>query len=575
MKRFLRVFVPLALILAVLACTAWYFLIYDSALTQELLLSQARSQSDAGNNKFAAWLYDLAYFQSSQDGSVAIELADQYVSIGNYTQAEQAISDAIAENATAELYAALSRLYVQQDKLLDAVNLLDTIPDAAIKAQLDALRPQAPATSAEPGFHSQYISVEITTNTGALYVSTTGEYPSIETDLCEAPIQLGVGETVLYCLAVSDDGLVSPLSIYGYTIDGVVEQVAFADEAIEAAVRTILGVGSDTVLFTNDLWTISEFTIPADATTYEDLQLLNRLDTLHVDSGIGSELVHLSKLTRLQTLTVTNSTVSADVLAAVGTLKTLKHLTMTDCGISTVATLEGLTALETLDLQGNTIRNLAPLSGMTALQELNLAGNAVTELSALSTLTNLKKLDVSYNSLSSLDPIAVITGLETLNASQNQIAQCAKLAALTKLTALDLSHNALTDVAALAACTALTDLNLSNNTIADITALYTLADLESFSFAYNQVAVLPEFQDTCALVVLDASHNLLEVIDQLEGLPMLNSVNLDYNEALESLLPLDSCPVLIRVNAYGTLVTDVSFLTAKSVLVNFNPTLED
>lgn len=575
MKRFLRVFVPLLLILAVLACTAWYFLIYDSQLTQELLLKQARAQSTAGNHKVAAWLYDLAYFQSSQDSSVAIELAEQYVAIGNYTKAEQTIADAIAENATADLYAVLSRLYVQQDKLLDAVNLLDTVPDPAIKAQLEAKRPMAPVSSAESGFYSQYISVEITSNMGTLYVSTNGEYPSSRTDVCTVPIPLGVGETVLYCLAVSNEGLVSPLSIYGYTIDGVVEPVTFADAAMEAAVRSILGVSDSATLYTNDLWTIQEFTIPAQATTYQDLQYLNRLNTLHVSSGITAELVHLAKLTRLETLTLTDSAVSADVLAAIGTLKTLKHLTINNCGISTVATLEGLTALETLDLQENSVRNLASLSSMTSLQKLNLANNAVTDLSALSAMKNLTELNVSFNSLTSLDPVSGLSGLQVLLAAQNRIADCSKLSNLTALTNLDLSFNALTDVSALAACTKLVELNLSNNTVTDITALHTLVKLENFNFAYNQATALPEFQDDCALVTLDASHNLLEVIDQLEGLQMLNSVNLDYNEALESLMPLNSCPVLIKVNAYGTLVTDVSFLTEKSILVNFNPTLEE
>ena len=42
---------------------------------------------------------------------------------------------------------------------------------------------------------------------------------------------------------------------------------------------------------------------------------------------------------------------------------------------------------------------------------------------------------------------------------------------------------------------------------------------------------------------------------------------------MEDLLPLDSCPVLVRVNAFGTKVTEVSFLTAKSIIVNFDPTL--
>ncbi len=571
MKRFLRLLVPLVLILVVLACTAWYFLVYDSQLTQELLLTQARIQSASGNSKVAAWLYDLAYFQSSQDGDVAIELANQYVAVGNYTQAERAISNAIAENATAELYTALSSLYVQQDKLLDAVHLLDTLPAGPIKDQLDAQRPQAPAASHAAGFYSQYISVEFTSNTGILFVSDAGQYPSMLTDKYMEPVALGVGETTLYCLSVAADGLVSPLSIYGYTVDGVVEPVTLADKAFDSALRAVLGFNDKAVIYTNDLWPIEEFTIPADATTYEDLRYLSRLKTLHVEKGITTELTHLSELTHLEALEITNTPLSANVLAAVGGLKTLQHLTLANCGISTVATLSELTGLQTLDLQSNSIRNLSALSGMTKLEQLQLSGNAITDLEALSALTNLKALDVSYNSVYFLDALASITGLESLKLGHNQIGDCSAVAGLTKLVELDLSFNKLTDVSALAACTELVELDLSNNTIEDITALDTMEDIEVFNIAHNQITQLPYFPYGCSLVTLDASYNLLETIDQLKNLPMLNSVNVDYNEALESLEPLDSCPLLITVNAFGTKVSDVSFLTENNILVNFNP----
>ena len=52
----------------------------------------------------------------------------------------------------------------------------------------------------------------------------------------------------------------------------------------------------------------------------------------------------------------------------------------------------------------------------------------------------------------------------------------------------------------------------------------------------------------------------------------LNDVMVDYNEKLKSLKPLDDCPILVTVNAYGTLVTEVTFLTEKGVLVNYDPT---
>ena len=145
---------------------------------------------------------------------------------------------------------------------------------------------------------------------------------------------------------------------------------------------------------------------------------------------------------------------------------------------------------------------------------------------------------------------------------------------LTNLTQLDLSFNSISDISSLAACTKLKSLNIANNSILDVAAVGVMDDLENFNMANNQVAALPVFSKNSALVTIDASYNLLTDVEALRGMSHLNTVNVDYNAAIESLEPLDSCYVLIQVNAYGTLVTDVTFLTEKSIVVNYNPTLE-
>ena len=116
-------------------------------------------------------------------------------------------------------------------------------------------------------------------------------------------------------------------------------------------------------------------------------------------------------------------------------------------------------------------------------------------------------------------------------------------------------------------------LNVTNNAITDISMLDKMFLLHTLNFSNNQVAALPAFDPSCQLVSINGAYNLIPALDSLTGLPRLNTVNMDYNPELESLEPLDSCPVLIKVNAYGTKVTEVKFLTDKSVVVNFDPTL--
>jgi Leucine-rich repeat (LRR) protein len=95
--------------------------------------------------------------------------------------------------------------------------------------------------------------------------------------------------------------------------------------------------------------------------------------------------------------------------------------------------------------------------------------------------------------------------------------------------------------------------------------------INSFDFSYNQIKKLPAFDKSCPLVYIDGSYNQIEDLKDLSSLKNLNVVMMDYNEKLASLEPLDTCPRLVKVNAYGTKVADVRFLTDKSIIVNYNP----
>ena len=266
-KLAFRIIIPLILSLALIAGTAWYFLDYDRAFTKELLLTQARKFETTGNPKLSAFLYDLAYAHSSQEDQIAIELANQYLKDGNYTKAEYTLSQAISANATAELYIALCDVYVQQDKLLDAVNMLDTISDLGIWKEIQALRPQAPKLSPNPGFYSTYLTLEIEDAPGTLYMSLDGDYPSTEYDLLTEPVTLATGETVIYALRIGENGLVSPLTICGYTIGGVIEPVTFTDPAMEKAIREAMEIAGEHTLYTDELWVVESFTVPEKCTS--------------------------------------------------------------------------------------------------------------------------------------------------------------------------------------------------------------------------------------------------------------------------------------------------------------------
>lgn len=575
MKKLIHFLVPLLMIVLVIASIGWYLFVYDRAFTRDLLLQQARDNDLKGNTSLSSWFYNLAYGFSGQDENVAIELANQYKASGNYTKAEVTLSKAIRDGATKELYIALCKTYVEQDKILDAVSMLANIPNASIKAELEAMRPAAPQADYPSGYYSQYISVTLSSSEGTtLYYTTDGDYPSIADEPYSAPIELPLGESQVYAVSVADNGLVSPVTILGYTIGGVIEPVIFMDASMEQAIRAALGYDQSHVLYTNDLWQITELEVPSDAMTLEDLIYLTYLENLTVNGRNMSNLQDFAGLNHLKKLDLSGCRFPADSLKTIASLPHLKELNLSNCSLSTLSGLENAESLEILDISNNTIRNLEPLSNMSALSELYLQHNAVANLTVVGGLPELTVLDVSYNALTSIAPLTGNVRLTKLNASNNQIGDVSAAASLPMLAELNLDYNGLTDISGLSGCASLKTLTVSNNQLSSIDALSGMSTLERLDFSYNSVSSLPDFGANSAMQVIDGSYNALESIDSIAKMADISYIYMDYNK-LTSVDALADCFHLVQVNVYGNEIPDVSALTEHDILVNYDPTVKE
>ena len=570
MKNSSRRIVPVLLALLILASLVWYGFVYDRDFTRDMLLQQARNFSTNGNPKAASWFYDLAYEHSGQDENVAIELANQFKAEGNYTKAEYILSNAIADGGTVELYIALCKTYVEQDKLMDAVNMLDNIGDPAIKAEIDAMRPAVPVTDPVPGFYSQYIPVTLDA-AGTIYYSTNGEYPSTSEEPYTTQFHLDNGETTLQVVCVDENGLVSPRGIYGYTVGGVIEEVSFSDAAIENAVRGIIGRIDEDPIYTNEVWVINSFALPANAQHIDDLSKLTYLNELVIEGQTFDSLRFLSSLKELTDLTLRGCRFHPEDLAIIAALPNLRRLSLNDCGLSTISGLDKSQNLTALDLGNNTIRNLEPLASMMKLQEINLEHNALTGLTSLSGLTDLTTLNVSYNSLTSLAPLATCTKLAKLEANHNELVSLAGVNNLGALTYLAANHNSIEDVSVVADNIRLVELHVANNNISDITTLSALTALEVLDFSTNNVKELPEWPDEAKLRIIDGSHNAVTSLSKLKNQMNLTHVYMDYNK-IKKVTNLKNCYKLVLVNVYGNEVENVKDLTDLGIIVNWDPT---
>ena len=579
MKKFFRILIPIILIIAIIACIGWYLFIYDRDFTRDMLLQAARFFDDQGNHAVSGWFYDQAYEQADNNDAVAIELANQHIANGNYTKAEYTLTKAISDGGSTELYIALCKTYAEQDKLLDIVKLLDAVldeesaVDSKVKQELQALRPAAPVTSPAAGFYNQYVDATVSCESGTLFVNAEGVYPSIHDTPYSDPIKLNEGENTLYAISVADNGLVSPLSVFGYTIGGVIKEVTFADAAMEEAIRAHLEVDAEQVLYTNDLWDLTYFTVPANAKDISDLSYLTFVEDLAIDSISAGQLSILSSMVNLTSLQIRNTSVNAEELKVISTLPKLEYLTLSGCGLATVSGLEAAEKLISLDLSQNAIRDLTPLANLTGLQQAYLQNNAIANLMPIENLKELSSLDVSFNLLSDVSPAFNCTGLTDLHATNNAITSVTGIDKLTELKTLNLSNNALVSIAPIASCKTIQELDLSNNAIKSIASLSALRKIVSFNFSHNKVKKLPEFDKNCSLVTIDGSHNSITSLTPLKGLKNLNNVFMDYNKGLTSIAPLTSCRRLVQVKVYGTKVKDVTALLEMDVVVEFDPTL--
>lgn len=550
MKHVLKVLIPLVLVVAIAAGAAWYFLSYRPDLTCAFYVNRAEAAISQGRYSRAVKCYSRAWDLYPEDTSLAISLANAYKLDGNYTKAEYTLVSAITEMPDClDLYLALSKTYVEQDKLLDADQMLSRTANEDIQAQLDELRPEAPVIQPESGYYTEYIDVSLSYSGDAAYLSTEGAYPSLDGDLYTGPVTLDAGESTVVAIVVSEDGLVSKAVTAGYTIGGVIEEYTFTDPAVESAVRSILGKEADDPVMTDEMWSLTTLELTSDVRDLSDLSICRGLTNLTIHDVYGIDFSILSELTALETLDLSNCTVSSGGLKAIGTLKNLKTLKLSNCAITDVSSLATCTSLQVLDLSGNVISDISPLSALTALTDVNLSGNTIGSIASLASATGLTRLDITSNQVASLTPLSNKSALTELLASQNSIS----------------------DLTPLSTCTALETVELSNNSISDLTPLAGLTALVNLEANQNSIATLPDFSAATALSQVSLSNNALTDVSGFSGLPYLNYLDIDYNN-VSDLLPLLDCRNLVQVNAFANPITEVSELQEHGVIVNYDPT---
>ena len=573
MSKAMRVLLPILIIVALLATGYWYFFRYRPDLTAGFFADLAESRLESGNYKAAVRYYEWAHGLTEEDTDLSLKLAEAYRRSGNYTKTERTLVRAIkAEPDNAQLYIRLSSVYVEQGKLYDAQKMLDGIANEVVLEVLSQRRPAAPVFSPEEETFDDYISVELSFEEDAVCCYTTdGSYPTLQNGTYEGPIPLGAGKTRIRAVAVDAEGLVSRESEKSYLVAGVVEEVSFSDAALEQHVRSLLNVTSRP-LRTDDLWGILELKLPEEIADTADLQYFTGLEKLTVWDKDGLDYSFLAYMPDLRYLELDHCNLAEAELTCIAACPNLEVLILSSCNLSTVAPLQALTGLRILDLTDNSISSMEPLAGMTSLDELYLGHNALSRLPDMRKLRTIRTLDLSYNVLETIAPLSVCSTLERVNVSHNKLVSIKPAASLPNLIYFNASSNSVRDVSTLANCTKLETFVMTDNLLTSIDFLGNITSVREINIDYNDVVAVPDFPNDCALETFSAAHNFLEDLSGLGGLEHLTVVNADYNN-IRDISVLKDCPVLARVNVYGTYVHSDGGLAENGVVVNFTPSV--
>ena len=552
MKYILKIFLIVLLVVAIIGAACWFFLVQRPDLTMSVFAHWGDYFYDAGRYNRAVSLYETACKLSPENANLPLRLAQAYINSGNYTKAEYTLVSAITNNPeSVQLYVALSKTYIEQDKILDAEQMLDRITSADVKAQIDALRPNAPVLSPESGYYSEYIDVSVTATGGTAYLAVNQDYPSIETDAYEAPVTLEAGDSKVVVVTVAENGLVSDAVYGGYTIGSGVEEGKLSDSALDSYVRELLGKSASDTIMSDELWEIEELTLPEGVQDISDLTRFAGLKTLSIQNATGLDLSVLPQLTTLQTLDLSGTTLPTSTLDAIGTLPELKKLVLQSCAVTAINPLVGLSNLEYLDLTNNSVTDLTAITALEHLKDLYLTNNPVKSITYLNSCLELERLHIENCGVSRLSSLAGNTSLQELYASNNEIS----------------------DISVLSDCVSLSVLDISDNQVKDVSVIANLPELTYFLASHNQIESLPAFDTaTCKLVRINVNNNQLTDLSPLKGLPALNYIFADYNQ-ISDISGLEDCPLLTQLNLFDNPVNEAQVKALQEIgrIVNYTP----
>ena len=533
-----------------------------------ICLYLAKNAERSGNEAFAVKMYEKSLRIDPQNSKARNDAINFYKLLNNVTKVEFHLLNGIdAEPGNSYFYEELCRVYVEQGKLYDAVQLLDNVEDAIVRRKMASSRPQAPEVSPQSGTYRGELNITITAQDySKIYCTVNGDFPTTE-DISDGLLIPVSGEMHIISVCVGQNGLISPATMASFVYQPEVASVTFEDPGVERIIRSIL-LRPNGDISSGDLRSIDSFS--------------NTVNNEIIEINSVNDLEWCSELRYLDLTGVENP------LSCIASMPNLQTLALTNCNISDPSPISELQNLITLDFSGNVITSLAALKSLPNLERLHVRNNAIVDISTVGELNSLRYLDAGNNAIVDISALSDCQHLELLLLDGNRIEDIGAVKSLSSLTTLDISYNAIIDIEPLSSCTSLTTLNISANSIEIIEPLSSCVELVSLTASKNKISAVGPLASLTSMSVLDLTENTIQNADALANctalinlnlsknfisdvsalavLPNLQQLNIEHN-SVKNLLAFVDAPALTTIYAFGNYVGNVTALEDVAITV--------
>lgn len=258
----------------------------------------------------------------------------------------------------------------------------------------------------------------------------------------------------------------------------------------------------------------------------KSLMDMPELEVLNIKDNLVTDLRPLMGLKSLNTINCEGNGISS--LVPLAALSSLHELYLAGNPVSDLSTVANMSSIETLGLEETNLTDalLSQLGSMKSLRLLTiydnpeLSGEAVDELKKSLPLCRVLSSDLVYSI--EIGGEKVREDVTELNLSNRSITDISSLSSFTKLQRVDLSDNSISNIYILQWTRGIKELNLSNNLVTDITAISTMSELEVLDLSgnpLNSATPLLGLSNLKTLYIIDTNLNSDQISELINALP--------------------------------------------------------